>query len=149
MLERLCKRLLLSRISRSRPRMNRHQRLQMRRVAGDDGGLHFQSLGGDQDIGVQRRRIGGWFTLASRHCPECGGPFPCGGRYRQVGENSIQLIEAIQSRRWELASLNEPRQFSAEFVVGDLRQVNRGPTGELLQEPRLNWLAYRLAIMSQ
>ena len=121
----------------------------MRRVAGDDGGLHFQCLGGDQDIGIEGRRIGSRFALAPCHRPECGSPFPCCGRYRQVGENSIQLVEAIKPRRWELPSLNEPRQFATEFIVGDFRQINRGPTGELLQEPRLNRLADRLAIMSQ
>ncbi len=121
----------------------------MSRVTGDDSCLHFQCLSGDQDIGVQRRRIGGWFTLASRYCPERCRPLPSGGRYRQVGEDSVQLVEAIKPRRRELPSLNEPGQLATEFVVGDLRQIDRGPARELLQEPRLNWLADRLAIMSQ
>ena len=129
--------------------MDRHQRFEMSWVTGDDRRLHLQCLGGDQDIGIEGSGIGGWFTLTPCHRPKRGGPFPCCGRDRQIRKDSIQLVEAIQPRRWELARLNEPRQFAAEFVVGDLRQVNRGPTGELLQEPRLNWLAYRLAIMSQ
>ena len=96
----------------------------MRRVAGDDSRLHFQSLGGNQDIGIKGSRISGGFALLPGYGPERGGSLPCCGRYRQVGEDSVQLVEAIKPRRWELPSLNEPRQLATDFVVGHFRQID-------------------------
>ena len=77
--------------------MNRHQRLEMLRVARHDSGLHLQSLGGDQDIGIEGSGIGSWLALLPGHGPQSSSPSPGGSRDWQVGEDSVQLVEAVKS----------------------------------------------------
>ena len=45
---------------------------------------------------------------------------------------AARLHAAVEPRCGELASLNQPRQLAADFVVGDLRQKDRGSGSELL-----------------
>ena len=67
----------------------------------------------------------------------------------QVREDSVQLVEAIESRSGELPSSHESRQLDANFIAGHLGQIDRGPGGELFQEPRLNRQPLNRAIMSE
>lgn len=107
-------------------------------VGGGDDGIRCaerQRLGRENHIGINGIIGCGGLPLAARLRLQFGGAAHGSGGYRQVFGGSRQGIESGDAR-----FLPSTKQFTPQFVIGDLRDNDALPRSEQANEPAVTCL---------